>query len=65
MIILEFDLELNTNVGAYKILHLLTKNENFSLKGQRVMDFSSTQLRCPGSAKMMFMSFPFAYSPCG
>jgi hypothetical protein len=30
MIMLEFDQELNDNVGAYKILHLLTKNENFS-----------------------------------
>jgi hypothetical protein len=46
MIILEFDSELNTNVGAYKILHLLTKNENLCLKGQRVMKFSSTQLQC-------------------
>jgi hypothetical protein len=25
----EFASELNTNLGAYEILHLLTKNENF------------------------------------
>jgi hypothetical protein len=62
---LEFDPELNTNVGAYKILHLLTKNENFTLKGQRVTNFSTTQLRCPVSEEMMFMSFRFAYSSCG
>jgi uncharacterized protein YqhQ len=37
-------------------LHLLTKNENFSLKGQRVKNFSSIELRCPVSAEMMFMS---------
>jgi hypothetical protein len=29
MIMLEIDPELNTNIGAYKILHPLTKNENF------------------------------------
>jgi hypothetical protein len=31
LIMLEFDPELNTNIGAYEILHLMTKNENFSL----------------------------------
>jgi hypothetical protein len=51
-----------TNVGAYKFLHLLDKNENFSLKGQRVMNFSSTQLRYPVSEEMMFMSFHLTYS---
>jgi hypothetical protein len=29
MIMLEIDSELNTNLRAYEILHLLTKNENF------------------------------------
>jgi hypothetical protein len=29
MLTLEFASELNTNFGAYKSLHLLTKNENF------------------------------------
>jgi hypothetical protein len=36
---LEIDSELNTNIGAYKILHLLTKNENFSVYKQRSMNF--------------------------
>jgi hypothetical protein len=57
MIILELDIELNTNVGAYKILHLLTKNENFSQRGQRVMNFSLTELRCPVSTEMMLWVF--------
>jgi hypothetical protein len=49
MIMLEFDPKLNTNVGAYKILHLLNKNENFSLKGQIYEFFidSDVSSRCP------------------
>jgi hypothetical protein len=43
---LEFDPELNTNVGDYKIIHFMTKNENIFLKGPRVMNFLSIQLRC-------------------
>jgi hypothetical protein len=54
-----------TNVGAYKFLHLLDKNENFCLKGQRDMNFSSTQLRYPVSEEMMFMSFHLTYSSSG
>jgi hypothetical protein len=29
MIMLEIDSESNTNIGAYEVLHTLTKNENF------------------------------------
>jgi hypothetical protein len=39
MIMLEIDLKLNTNIGAYEILHPLTKNENFSAYKQRFMNF--------------------------
>jgi hypothetical protein len=36
---LEIDLELNTNIGAYEILHPLTKNEIFSVYKQGFMNF--------------------------
>jgi hypothetical protein len=41
---LEIDSELNanigaTNIGAYEILHPLTKNENFSVYKQGFMNF--------------------------
>jgi hypothetical protein len=36
---LEIDPELNTNIGAYEILHSLTKNENFSVSKQGFMNF--------------------------
>jgi hypothetical protein len=36
---LEIDSELNTNIGVYKILHRLTKNENFSGYKQGFMNF--------------------------
>jgi hypothetical protein len=39
MIILEIDSELNTNVGAYEILHPLTKNDNFSVYKQGFVNF--------------------------
>jgi hypothetical protein len=39
MKMLEIDPELNTNVGAYEILHPLTKNENFSVYKQGLMNF--------------------------
>jgi hypothetical protein len=44
MITLEIDSELNanigaTNIGAYEILHPLTKNENFSVYKQGFMNF--------------------------
>jgi hypothetical protein len=35
---LEFDSELNTNIGAYEILHPLTKSENFSVNKQGFMN---------------------------
>jgi hypothetical protein len=35
---LEFDAELNTNIGAYETLHPLTKNENFSGNKQGFMN---------------------------
>jgi hypothetical protein len=38
MIMLEFDLELNTNIRAYEILHPLTKSENFSMNKQGFMN---------------------------
>jgi hypothetical protein len=38
MIMLEFDSELNTNIGAYEILHPLTKSENFSVNKQGFMN---------------------------
>jgi hypothetical protein len=39
MIMLEVDSELNTNIGAYEILHPLTKSENFSVYKQGFMNF--------------------------
>jgi hypothetical protein len=39
MINLEIDSELNTNIGAYEILHPLTKNENFLVYKQGFMNF--------------------------
>jgi hypothetical protein len=39
MIIMEIDSELNTNIGAYEILHPLTKNEIFSVYKQGFMNF--------------------------
>jgi hypothetical protein len=36
---LEIDSELNTNIGAYEIIHMLTKNENFSDHKQGFMNF--------------------------
>jgi hypothetical protein len=39
MIMLEIDSGLNTNIGAYEILHPLTKNENFSVYKQGFMNF--------------------------
>jgi hypothetical protein len=36
---LEFDVELNTNIGAYEILHPLTKNDNLSLYKQGFRNF--------------------------
>jgi hypothetical protein len=38
MIMLEIDSELNTNIGAYEILHTLTKNGNFSVYKQGFMN---------------------------
>jgi hypothetical protein len=37
----EIDLELNTNIGAYEILHPLIKNENFSVYKQGFMNFNA------------------------
>jgi hypothetical protein len=39
MIMLEVDSELNTNIGAYEILHPLTENENFLAYKQGFMNF--------------------------
>jgi hypothetical protein len=39
MMMLEFDSEWSTNIGAYEILHPLTKNDNFSVDKQRFMNF--------------------------
>jgi hypothetical protein len=39
MKMLEIDSELNTNNGAYEILHPLTKNENFLVYKQGYMNF--------------------------
>jgi hypothetical protein len=39
MIMLEINLELNTNIGAYQILHPLTKNGNFSVYKRGFMNF--------------------------
>jgi hypothetical protein len=39
MMMLEFDSELSINIGAYEILHPLTKNENFSVYKQGYMNF--------------------------
>jgi hypothetical protein len=39
MIMLEIDSELNTNIGAYEILHRLTKNGNFLVYKQGFMNF--------------------------
>jgi hypothetical protein len=39
MIILEIDPELNTSIGAYEILHPLTKNANFLVYKQGFMNF--------------------------
>jgi hypothetical protein len=39
MIMLEIDSKLNTNIGAYEILHPLIKNENFSVYKQVFMNF--------------------------
>jgi hypothetical protein len=36
---LEIDPELNTNIGAYEILHPLTKNEKFSVYKQGFVNF--------------------------
>jgi hypothetical protein len=36
---LEIDSELNTNIGAYEILHPLTKNGNFAVCKQGFMNF--------------------------
>jgi hypothetical protein len=51
MLMLELDLELNTNVGDHEILHLLTKNGSFCYYGQRVMNF--LVLCCPVFTKLM------------
>jgi hypothetical protein len=39
MIMLKIDSELTTNIGAYEILHPLTKNGNFSVYMQGFMNF--------------------------
>jgi hypothetical protein len=39
MIMLEIDSEWNTNIGAYEILHPLTKTGNFSMYKQGFMNF--------------------------
>jgi hypothetical protein len=39
MLMLEIDSELNNNIGAYEILHPLTKNGNFSGYKQGFMNF--------------------------
>jgi hypothetical protein len=36
---LEIDLKLNTNIGAFEILHSLTRNENFSGYKQGFVNF--------------------------
>jgi hypothetical protein len=45
MIMLEIDSELNTNIGAYEILHPLTKNENFSVYKQGFMNLNAYDRR--------------------
>jgi hypothetical protein len=47
MIMLKIDSELNTNIGAYQILHPLTKNGNFSVYKQRFIKFYAYDRRAP------------------
>jgi hypothetical protein len=44
MLTLDLNFGLNTNVEAQEILHLLTKNGDFSYCEQRVMNFLVTLL---------------------
>jgi hypothetical protein len=39
MLTLELDIGMNTNVEAQEILHLLTKNEDFSITGRELRIF--------------------------
>jgi hypothetical protein len=48
---LEIVPELNTNIGAYEILHPLTKNENFSVYEQGFMKFMLMAAVLPDSEK--------------
>jgi hypothetical protein len=64
MIMLEIDSELNTNIGAYEILHPLTKNENVSVYKQGFMNFYAYDRRVVRFRKLPWMSFCRAYSTC-
>jgi hypothetical protein len=54
---LEIDSELNTNLRDYEILHLLTKNENFSAYKQGFMNFMLMTTVLSGSEKFVMNEF--------
>jgi hypothetical protein len=64
MIMLDVDSELNTNIGAYEILHPVTKSENFSVYKQEFMNFYAYDHRVVRIQKLPQMSFHHAYSTC-
>jgi hypothetical protein len=64
MLMLEFDSELNTNIGPYEILHPLTKNENFSGYKQEFMNFLLIATALSDFESLQGMSFRHAYSTC-
>jgi hypothetical protein len=61
---LEIDSEFNTNIGAYQILHPLTKNENFSAYKQGFMNFMLMTTVLSDSESLPGLSFRRAYSTC-
>jgi hypothetical protein len=64
MIMLDFDLKLNTNIVAYKILHSLTRNGNFSMYKQGFMNFKLMAAVLSDSESLPGMSFRRPYYTC-
>jgi hypothetical protein len=63
MTMLEIDLKLNTNLGAHKIMHPLTKDENFRCISKEY-ELYACDRRAARSEKLPRMSFRHTYSTC-
>jgi hypothetical protein len=52
MLTSDFASELNTNIGAYEILHLLTKNDHFSVYEQEGINVMLMTILLPNSRNL-------------